>query len=33
MSLLGIDIEPVTCNDNKVREWIRQRLNETMGTR
>jgi hypothetical protein len=30
-SVLGIDIEPVTCNNNKVREWIRQCLNKTMG--
>jgi hypothetical protein len=29
--VLGINIEPVTCNDDKVREWIGQRLNETMG--
>jgi hypothetical protein len=31
-SVLSIDIEPVTCDDNEVREWIGQRLNKTMGT-
>ncbi len=31
MSLLSIDIEPVTCDDNKVREWTGQRLDKTMG--
>ncbi len=30
-SVLGIDIEPVMCDDDKVREWIGQHLNETMG--
>ncbi len=29
-SILGIDVEPVTCDDDEVREWIGQRLNETM---
>ncbi len=32
-SVLGINIEPVTCNNNEVREWIGQHLNETMGAR
>ncbi len=33
MSVLSINIEPVMCDDDKVREWIGQRLNETMGAR
>jgi hypothetical protein len=32
-SVLGIDVEPEMCNDNEVREWIGQRLDETMGAR
>jgi hypothetical protein len=31
MSILGTNIEPVMCDDDKVREWIGQRLNKTMG--
>ncbi len=30
-SILGIDIDPVTCNNEEVREWISQRIDETIG--
>jgi hypothetical protein len=30
-SILGIDIDPVTCADKEVREWISQQINETIG--
>jgi hypothetical protein len=32
-SIVGIDIEGVTCGDNEVQQWIGQRLDETMGPR
>ena len=31
LSVVGIDIEGVTCNDDEVREWIKNRLDETIG--
>jgi hypothetical protein len=30
-SIVGIDIEGVMCDNNEVRQWIGQRLDETMG--
>jgi hypothetical protein len=30
-SVLGIETETVTCDNNEVRQWISQRLDETMG--
>ncbi len=30
-SVVGIDIEGITCNDNEVLEWISQRLEKTIG--
>ena len=32
-SMVGIDIEDVTCDDDKVREWIKNWLDETIGPR
>jgi hypothetical protein len=32
-SILGIDVEPVTCDDDEVQEWIGQHLDKTMGAR
>ncbi len=31
-SILGIDIDLVTCNNKEVREWISQQIDKTIGT-